>query len=402
MKKYNFDEMIDRTNTYSAKFDELEMKFGRKDLIPMWIADMDFKTAPEIIESLKSRIEEGIWGYTSRPDEYFEAVRNWQIYKNGWSPETKYMSHALGVLPMLANLCASVLEEGKSKVILQTPVFSEFKTVLDNWGMEIIYNPLKRNGTDYEIDFDDLEVKSKEADFIIFCNPHNPIGKVWKKEDVQRMAEICVKNDVMIISDEMYSDIMLWGNKHTPTASISEEIRQRTITCTSLGKTFNLAGVQVATCIFPNEELKAKYEKILAKFETKRNNAFSVVANQVAMNEGKEWFEEVTKYLEDNIEFAMNYISKNIPQIKFTKPEGTYLLWLDCRGLKLTQEELVSFFVNDARIALNDGITFGEEGRGYMRMNMASPREVIVTALTQLEQAVNKLNNDKYDRIMGC
>lgn len=393
MKKYDFDELINRENTYSAKVDELELKFGRKDLIPMWIADMDFKTAPEIIASLKSRVDEGIWGYTSRPDEYFEAVKNWQIYKNNWSPETKYMSHALGVLPMLANLCASVMIEGKSKVILQTPVFSEFKTVLDNWSMEIIYNPLKRIGTDYEIDFEDLEVKAKEADFIIFCNPHNPIGKVWKKEDVQRMAEICIKNNVTIISDEMYSDIMLWGNKHTPTASISEEIRKNTITCTSLGKTFNLAGVQVATCIFPNEELKEKYEKILAKFETKRNNAFSIVVNQVAMNEGKDWFIEVTKYIEENIEFAMDYITTNIPKIKFTKPEGTYLLWLDCRELNMTQDELVSFFVNDAKLALNNGTTFGEEGTGYMRMNMASPKSVIKQALKQLEDAVNNLNN---------
>lgn len=392
MKRYNFDELINRENTYSAKVDELELKFGRKDLIPMWIADMDFKTAPEIIEALKSRVDEGIWGYTSRPDKYFEAVKDWQKYKNNWSPETRYMSHALGVLPMLANLCASIMTEGKSKVILQTPVFSEFKTVLDNWSMEIIYNPLKRIGTDYEIDFEDLEIKAKEADFIIFCNPHNPIGKVWKKEDVQRMAEICIKNNVTIISDEMYSDIMLWGNKHTPTASISEEIRKNTITCTSLGKTFNLAGVQVATCIFPNEELKEKYEKILAKFETKRNNAFSIVVNQVAMNEGKDWFIEVTKYIEENMEFAMDYITTNIPKIKFTKPEGTYLLWLDCRELNMTQDELVSFFINDAKLALNNGTTFGEEGTGYMRMNIASPKSVIEQALKQLEDAVNNLN----------
>lgn len=391
VKKYNFDEVVDRANTYSAKLDELEMKFGRADLIPMWIADMDFRTAPELIASMKSRVEEGIWGYTSRPDAYFESVRDWQIYKNSWSPEPKYMSHALGVLPMLANLCASIMEEGKSKVIIQTPVFSEFKTVLDNWNMEIIYNPLKRVGTNYEMDFEDLEVKAKEADFIIFCNPHNPIGKVWSKEDVKRMAEICVKNNVTIISDEMYSDIMLWGNKHTPTASISEEVRKNTITCYSLGKTFNLAGVQVATCVFPNMELKEKYDKILAKFETKRNNAFSIVANQVAMNECKDWFNAVIEYIEGNIEFTMDYITNNIPRIKFTKPEGTYLLWLDCSDLGLAHEEVVSFMINDAKLALNDGMTFGEEGRYHMRMNLASPRVVVEQALKQLEEAVNRL-----------
>jgi cystathionine beta-lyase len=352
---------------------------------------MDFKTAPEIIKALEGRANEGIWGYTSRPDKYFEAVRNWQIYKNNWAPETKYMSHALGVLAMLANICASIMEEGKSKVILQTPVFSEFKTVLDNWNMQILYNPLKEVNGNYEIDFEDLEVKAKEADFIIFCNPHNPIGKVWERKDIEKMAQICIKNDVMIISDEMYSDIMLWGNKHIPTASISEEIRKNTITCTSLGKTFNLAGLQVATCIFPSEELKNKYEKILEKFETKRNNAFSIVATQVAMNESREWFSEVINYLEENILFAIDYINRKIPKIKVKKPDGTYLLWLDCKELNLNQEELVSFFINDAKLGLNNGTTFGEEGRGYMRMNIASPKSIIEKALNQLEIAVNNL-----------
>ncbi len=392
--KYNFDEIIDRRKNYSAKIDELEMRFGRKDLIPMWIADMDFKTAPQIIDALVKRVEEGIWGYTSRPAEYFESVRNWQIYKNNWHVETKYMSHALGVLPMLANVCNAIIEKGQ-KVILQTPVFSEFKTVLDNWGIEIVYNPLINKDNYYEIDFDDLEIKAKEADYIIFCSPHNPVGRVWTKEEVEKMAKICIKNNVTIISDEMYSDIMLYGYKHTPTASISEEIRKNTITFTSVTKTFNLAGVQVATCIFPNMEMRNKYEKTLEKFETTRNHAFSIVANQVAMNEGKEWFNEVSKYLEDNATFAMNYISENIPSIKYSKPEGTYLLWIDCRKFGMTQDELVDFFVNEARLALNNGTTFGVEGTGYMRMNLGCPRVVLEQALKQLEDAVNKFENNK-------
>ena len=393
--EYNFDEIINRENNYSAKIDELEMKFGRNDIIPMWIADMDFRGPQPLIDALKERVEEGIWGYTSRPEEYFESVRNWQIYKNNWAPETKYMSHALGVLPMLANICASIMEEGKSNVVIQTPVFSEFEAVLKKWNMNVLYNPLIETENNYEIDFIDLENKAKDADFIIFCNPQNPVGKVWKKKDVKRMAEICLKHNVTIISDEMYSDIMLFSNKHTPTASISKEISDITITCTSIGKTFNLAGLQVATCIFPNSEMKEKYDKILDKFETKRNNAFSIVANQVAMNECRDWFEQVTKYLENNAIFAMNYIKENIPQIRYSEPEGTYLLWLDCRQLDLTQDELVDFFVNKANIALNNGVTFGVEGTGYMRMNLASPKSVLKTALMQLEEAVKNLNNVK-------
>lgn len=387
---YKFDEIIDRSNTYSAKNDEMMTKFGRDDLIPMWIADMDFKAAQPIIDALKNRVEEGIWGYTSRPDSYFETIKEWQKYKNNWVPETKYMAHALGVLPMLANICHAFMKKG-DKVIIQTPVFSEFKTVLENWDMKVLTNSLIKKENDYFIDFIDLEKKAKEAKYIIFCNPHNPVGRVWSKEEVEKLAKICIENNVTIISDEMYSDIMLWGNKHVPTASLSEEIRKNTITCTSVTKTFNLAGLQVATCIFPSVEMKEKYELTLAKFETKRNNAFSIVANQVAMNEGKEWFEQVTKYIEDNITFATDYISKNIPQIKYTFPQGTYLLWLDCRELKLSQDELVKFFVNDAKLALNDGSTFGEEGIGYMRMNVACPRITLEKALKQLREAVKKL-----------
>lgn len=388
--KYNFDEIIDRSNTYSAKNDELMMKFGRDDLIPMWIADMDFKTATPIVEALKSRVEEGIWGYTSRPDGYFEAVRRWQKYKNNWEPDIECMAHAIGVLPMIANICHAFMEKG-DKVIIQTPVFSEFKTVLENWQMEPITNPLKQIDNDYYIDFDDLEKKAKEAKFIIFCNPQNPVGRVWNKEEIEKMARICIENNVTIISDEMYSDIMLWNNKHIPTASIDEEIANNTITCTSVTKTFNLAGLQVATCILPNIKMREEYELTLEKFEVKRNNAFSIVANQVAMNEGRKWFEEVTKYIEENIIFTTEYIDKYIPKIKYSLPQGTYLLWLDCRSLNLNQEELVKFFINDAKLALNDGSSFGEEGIGYMRMNIATPREVLKKALKQLEKAVNNL-----------
>ena len=389
-KKYNFDVVIDRANTYSAKYDELEMKFGTSDVIPMWIADLDFKIAKPVQDAMVKRALHGIWGYTSRPDEFFGAVKDWQKYKNNWDVDTKYMAHALGVLPMLANIFHAFSKEG-DKVIIQPPVFSEFKTVANNWGLEIVNNPLIEKDNTYEIDFEDLEQKAKDAQFMIFCNPHNPVGREWTEEETKRVAEICLKNNVLMISDEMYSDMMLFGTKHVPTASISEEIRRNTITCTSVGKTFNLSGLQVATAIFPTVEMREKYELVLAKLETKRNNAFSIVANTVAMNEGREWFEELMEYLEGNIEFAMKYIDENIPKIKYSKPEGTYLMWLDCRQLNLTQEQLVKFFVHDAKLALNDGITFGEEGRGYMRMNIGCSRSVLEKALKQLKDAVDNM-----------
>ena len=388
--KYNFDKVIDRSNTCSAKYDELKEKFGRDDLIPMWIADMDFLNAKEVEDAVVNRARHSIYGYTTRTEDYFKAIKDWQKYKNNWDVDIKYMSHAPGVLPMLANIFHAFAKEG-DKVIIQPPVFSEFKKVASNWGLEVINNPLIQKQNDYFIDFDDLEEKTKDAKFMIFCNPHNPVGRVWKKEEIKRVAEICLKNNVLVISDEMYSDMTLFDNKHVPMASLSEEIRRNTITCTSIGKTFNIPGLKVATCILPTLEAKAKYDWILEKLEMKRSDCFSVVANQVAMNEGREWFEQLMEYLEGNVEFAVNYINKNIPKIKCSKPQGTYLLWLDCRELNLTQEDLIKFFVNNAKIALNDGSTFGEEGIGYMRMNIGCPRSILEQALLQLKNAVDSL-----------
>ena len=388
--KYNFDKVIDRSNTCSAKYDELKEKFGRDDLIPMWIADMDFLNAKEVEDAVVNRARHSIYGYTTRTEDYFKAIKDWQKYKNNWDVDIKYMSHAPGVLPMLANIFHAFAKEG-DKVIIQPPVFSEFKKVASNWGLEVINNPLIQKQNDYFIDFDDLEEKTKDAKFMIFCNPHNPVGRVWKKEEIKRVAEICLKNNVLVISDEMYSDMTLFDNKHVPMASLSEEIRINTITCTSIGKTFNIPGLKVATCILPTLEAKAKYDWILEKLEMKRSDCFSVVANQVAMNEGREWFEQLMEYLEGNVEFAVNYINKNIPKIKCSKPQGTYLLWLDCRELNLTQEDLIKFFVNNAKIALNDGSTFGEEGIGYMRMNIGCPRSILEQALLQLKNAVDSL-----------
>lgn len=390
MNKYNFDSIIDRTKTNSAKFDELKEKFGRDDLIPMWIADMDFLNAKEIENAMIERAKHSIYGYTTRDKEYFEAVKNWQKYKNNWDIDIEYMSDAAGVLPMLANIFHAFAKEG-DKIILQTPVFSEFKKVSNNWGLEVVENKLIENNNKYSIDFEDLEEKAKTSQFMIFCSPHNPIGKVWKEEDIRRVGEICLRNNVLLISDEMYSDITLFEHKHIPTAKISKEIAKNTITCTSIGKTFNIPGLKVATCILPTLEAKEKYDKIVEKLEMKRSNCFAVVANKVAMNEGKEWFNELIEYLEGNILFAQEYITKNIPKLKFSNVEGTYLLWLDCRELNMSQEDLVSFFVNKAKLALNDGSTFGENGIGYMRMNLGCPRKILEKALNQLRDAVNSL-----------
>lgn len=390
---YNFDKIVDRENSYSAKVDETFLKFGADDLIPMWIADMDYKTANPILEAMHKRVDNGIFGYTSRPEEYFEAVKSWQERVHNWSPNVDLMSHASGVLPMLSTIFHSFLEKG-DKVIIQPPVFQEFKPVIEAWGGVVVNNPLiEQNGT-YKMNLIELEHLAKEgAKFLLLCNPHNPIGRVWSKEELIDLGKICLKHGIMVISDEIYADLKLFGVTHTPFASICEEFDKNTITCTSASKTFNLSGLQVATVMLPNKEMKEKYDLTLYKQQTYRNNAFSVVANTIAMNECMDWYKQVVQYIECNVKFACDFINNNIPGITVEIPQCTYLLWLDCRGLNMNGEELAEFMVKDAKLALNDGRIFGIGGEGFMRLNAGCSRKVLEDALNQLKDAVlNKKN----------
>lgn len=388
--KYNFNKVIERKGTYSAKLEETEVKFGRTDIIPMWIADMDYEMATPVVEALVEKARHGIWGYTSRDNEYYEAVNDWMKYTRGWDADIRLMSHALGGLPMLANIVHSFMKSG-DRIIVQPPVFQEFKTVIDNWGLQMVCNPLIEENNHYTIDFDDLKEKAKIAKFMIFCNPHNPMGRVWTREEVEKVANICLENDVLLISDEMFGDMMLFGAEFTTPAILGPEIASNTIVCTSIAKTFNMAGLQVATCILPTHEMKEQYDATLAKLETKRNNAFSIHANKVAMNECRDWFEQVMDYIGDNLVYSMNYIDENIPQLSYTKPEAAYLLWLDFRALNMDQTELSQFLINKAKIGMSDGSVFGMGGEGFMRMNLGSPRAIVEQALEQLKIAIDQL-----------
>lgn len=392
--KYDFDSVIDRTGMYSAKMEETKTKFGRDDIIPMWIADMDFVMAQPVIDTMVEKARHGIWGYTSRDDKYFEAVQSWMKHTRNWEPEISKMSHALGGLPMLANIVHTFTKPG-DRVLIQPPVFSEFKTVIDNWDLEMVVNPLIEENNEYRIDFEDLRDKAKDSDFMIFCNPHNPIGRVWTKDEVKEVAKICHENKVQMISDEMFGDMMLFGEKFIAPASLDEVYTKNIITCTSIAKTFNMAGLQVATCILPTVEMKEAFDKTLAKIETKRNNTFSIHANQVAMTQCFDWYDQSLAYITENIKYAMSFIDENIPNVRYTKPSAAYLLWLDFRNLGMSQEELMSFLVNEAKLGLNDGTSFGVEGEGFMRMNLGTPRVVVKKALEQLCEAVNSLDIDK-------
>lgn len=389
--KYNFDEIIDRSHNRSAKYDEAGKKFGSRDVIPLWIADMDFKTAQPVIDALKARAEEGIWGYTSRPDSYYEAVCGWQKRRNGWDIDKSMISFNLGVVPALSSMVYVFTEPG-DKVLIQTPVYSEFYDVTESWGREVVESPLKEQDGRWIIDFEDFEEKAKEAKVFFLCSPHNPLGIVWTREELERMCHICIANNVLIVSDEIHSDLVFHGKKHIPTATLSPEIAAHVISCISGTKTFNLAGLQASATIFPNQELKARFDKFWFNLDIHRNNAFSTIAMEVAFNEGEEWLEQLLGYIGGNFEFIKDYCAANIPQVKPNVPDATYLVWLDCRGLGMGNEELRDFMVRKAGLGLNEGWSFGRSLSGFMRLNAACPRPVLEKAMEQLKHAVDARN----------
>lgn len=388
--KYNFDEVIDREKNRSAKYDEREKKFGTRDVIPMWIADMDFRTAQPIIDAAKKKAEEGIWGYTSRPASYYEAVCGWQKRRNGWDVDPKMISFAVGVVPAMSSM-VNVFTKPEDKVLIQTPVYSEFYDVTESWGRQVVESPLKEKDGVWSINWEDFEKKAGEAKMFFLCNPHNPLGIVWSREDLTRMCEICIRHQVLIVSDEIHSDLIFHGKKHIPTATLSEEIAAHVITCTSGTKTFNLAGIQAAAIVFPDQELKGVYDRFWVNLDIHRNNAFSSVIMETAFNEGEEWLEQLLEYISGNFDFIREYCREHIPQIKPNLPDATYLVWLDCRELGMSNEELKNFMIHKAGLGLNEGWSFGRSLSGYMRLNAACPRSVIEKALKQLEAAVAAL-----------
>ena len=389
--KYNFDEIIDRKNNHSTKYNELMKKFGTEDVIPLWIADMDFRTAEPVVKALKEKAEHGLFGYVYRPDEYFEAFINWQKRHHNWNVDKELLSFSIGVVPALAALVKQFSEKG-DKILIQTPVYSEFYDINHDNERVVIENKFIEKDGEYSLDLKDFENKLKEQPkLFICCNPQNPIGRVWSYDELKAMGDLCVKYNVPVISDEIHADLTLWDNKHIPFASVSREIAENTITCTATGKTFNLAGLQCATVIFNNLQEKNKFDRFWKDLEVHRNNPFNLVATIAAYNEGEEYLEQLKKYLEDNIIFVHDYFKKNIPQIKPNIPQATYLIWLDCRDLGFSQEELEKFMLKKAKLGLNPGRAFQKDLEGFMRLNAACPRSVLGKALEQLKKAVEEL-----------
>ena len=392
--KYNFDEVIDRTNHHSVKWDEMKTKFGDipNDVLPMWIADMEFRSPKPVIEAIKKAAEHGIYGYTSRPDSYYQAIIDWMERRHNWKVKKDWLAYSPGVVPALSLIIRAFCQPG-DKVVVQPPVYYPFFRVIENNGCHVVNNPLKFSNKKYFMDYDDLERKIDDprVKLLILCSPHNPVGRVWQKEELIILGEICLKRHIIVVSDEIHADILFKGYKHTPFASISPTFAHNSITCTAPSKTFNLAGLQTSTIIIPNKKYYRIYNNILDSLALDENNVFGLVALEAAYKDGEEWLEQLLSYLNENLKFLMKYFEEKIPKIKVIKPEGTYLVWLDCRQLGLSTKDLNNFILKKARVALDDGYWFGAEGKGFMRINIACPHSFLEEALKRIEKAVNIL-----------
>ncbi len=387
--QFNFDEIVDRSHNDAVKLEEAKYIFGTNDVIPLWVADMDFKTAPCIVDAIKARADQGIFGYTWRSPSYLEAIASWQKRRNGWDADTAKMAFSPGVVPGIQTALKMITEPG-DQVLIQPPVYHPFAAVVEDTGRTLVQNPLLRDESGYyTMDFNDLEEKLKGGvKALILCNPHNPVGRSWTAEELKTVGDLCVRYGAEIISDEIHSDLMLDGHTHTCMAALSPEIAAITTTCIAPSKTFNLAGLQASTIVFNTVERRKACQKEQLKQHGGRNNCFSIVATIAAYTQGEEWLEQLLTYLSGNMDFIRTFCRERIPQLKPNTPEATYLNWIDARALGLDDEALMRFMVDKAGVAMNRGDGFGLGGSGFLRLNAACPRAVIEKALCQIEAAI--------------
>lgn len=385
--KYDFDSPVDREGTDCMKWDYLEAFFGRGDLNALWVADMDFKAPPEILEPVISRAEHGVFGYTAKPEGFYEAVINWFEKRYSWTIEKEWIVATPGVVPAL-NLAIQTFTEPGDGIIIQPPVYFPFEESIRLNGRRTLNNQLLLAENSYSMDMADLEKKAADASMLILCSPHNPVSRVWEKDELQEMERICRENGLLVFSDEIHADIVFKPAVHLPTATVSGYLKNHTIAAYATSKTFNLAGLQLSVNIIPDEELREGFENSIARLHMNMSNIFGITATQAAYAKGGNWLDQLLEYLWENYLAADSYMKEHIPEIRVLKPEGTFLLWLDCRDLDLTDDMLASLFVNKAKLALTNGSMFGPGGSGFMRINIACPRRNLLKALDSLEQAV--------------
>ncbi len=386
---YNFDKITDRTGTGALKLEVLQQRYGDADLLPLWVADMEFETPDFIMDALRRRLEHPILGYTVEPEEYKESIIQWYESHHGFTPRKEWMSYIPGVVKGIG-FVINVFTEPGDKVIIQTPVYHPFRITPEMNGRQVVRNSLKEKPVGgYEMDFDQLEeICDERCKVLILSNPHNPAGMVWDEETLRRVASFAVRKGLIVVSDEIHCDMTLFGHRHHVFTTVSEEAARCGIVFGAPTKTFNMAGVVSSFSIIPNEELREPFYTWLAANELNEPNMFAPIATIAAFTKGEEWRQQMLAYIEENVRFVEDFCRERLPGIRPWRPEASFLVWLDCRGLGLSHDGLIDLFVRKARLALNDGLMFGREGNGFMRMNVGSPRSIILKALSQLKEAV--------------
>jgi cystathionine beta-lyase len=402
--KYDFDTEISRAETNATKWEFIQEGqdlhhwehtdkfYGENRILPMWVADMDFPCPEPVVEALVARAQHGIYGYTAPTDAYYHAVVSWMKRRQGWEVDPEWICITPGVVPALNMLVRTFVAPGE-KVLIQPPVYHPFFHAIENNQAELAANALIYENGRYRMDYADLEEKAKDpaVKLAILCSPHNPVGRVWSRDELLRFGEICLGNDVLIVSDEIHADLIYQGHTFTPWVSLGEAFAQQAVVCTAPSKTFNLAGLHTSNIIIPNAGPRARFKKTLQSNGLGGIGPFGLVALEAAYTHGEEWLDQVLAYMEGNLHYLEDYVAQHIPRISVVRPEGTYLVWLDCRGLGLDKWALKRLMLNEARVFLDDGFIFGPEGEGFERINIACPRSILVEALERIREAVDGL-----------
>ena len=384
--QYHFDEIIDRKNTSAIKLEGLKEFWGRTDLLPLWVADMDFATAPFVTEAIRKRCDNPVLGYTTKPDSYYQAIMSWVKNRYGLEVEKEMINFVPGIVPGIGMALNAFTEKG-DKVLIQPPVYGPFSWLNTRNERTLITNPLKWVDGMYRMDMEAFREQIKGCKVFILCNPHNPGGVVWTEEELQEVAEICYEEGVLVFSDEIHADLTLPPCKHRPFAMVSEKARMNSVTFMSPSKAFNMPGLTASHALIFNSKLRRKFRKYVEACELDMGHVFAFLAVEAAYSHGTEWLDQCLAYIQGNIDYVDAFTKQHTPKIKVIRPQASYLIWLDCRDMGLSQEALNDFFVDKAHLALNDGISFGKEGEGFMRLNVASPRSVLEQAMNQLAEA---------------
>ena len=389
--KYNFDEIIDRSGTNSSKWEPEVLKelFGEPDLMPFWVADMDFKVAEPIVEAIVKAAQHGIYGYSNRPASYYQAIIDWTERRFGWKLEKEWIEYTPGIVPAVNYAIQAFCMPGDN-VLIQQPVYYPFANAINNNGCHVVSNDLIFDGEKYNMDIKDLEEKLKDpkTTMMILCSPHNPVSRIWSREELKKVAQLCLENEVLLISDEIHNDLVFSGYKHTIFGLVGDEYLNNLIVCTAPSKTFNMAGMQSSNVIIPNSSLMRRFRRVLERNSIGSQNPLSIVSLEAAYKHGEEWLEQLLEYLEGNIKFIDEYLKNNIPKARMIKPQATYLAWIDFSAYVDEGSKIEELMAKKGKIAMDGGTWFGSQGAGFMRLNFACPRELLRQGLDRMKLAI--------------